>query len=377
MTLEIALLAVPLAALLGLGAISLAITAHINRRHPPEGELRTILGGRMHIAERCPTGCAPRADLVLIHGASASLGDQLVALSDTLARRYRVLAVDRPGQGWSERPAGMGDASPTRQALRIAEVLRQIGVGRAVVIGHSFGAAVAAALAIERPSLVQGLVLVAAVSHPWPGGVAWHYRLAALPLLGPLFSFLLAPIIGSLILERSAEAAFRPQSPPPDYAGKAGAARAVTPKRFRANGQDVARLKQHVEKLSRRYHEIKAPCVIITGDADTTVWPSIHSQGLARDIEGSRLVVLEGVGHMPHHARPDAVLAAVEEILAAGQPTDGRSSQPAEPPCVPKASRAPSSFQASAEMAPEREEALRTRSSEPSVTRQISTQPSS
>ena len=49
---------------------------------------------------------------------------------------------------------------------------------------------------------------------------------------------------------------------------------------------------------------------------DDTVWPSIHSHGLARDIEGAKLVVLEGVGHMPHHARPDAVLAAVDEIVA-------------------------------------------------------------
>ena len=74
-------------------------------------------------------------------------------------------------------------------------------------------------------------------------------------------------------------------------------------------------LKRHVTALSRRYAEIKAPCVIITGDADDTVSPGIHSQGLARDIEGAKLVVLEGVGHMPHHARPDAILAAVDEIV--------------------------------------------------------------
>ena len=85
---------------------------------------------------------------------------------------------------------------------------------------------------------------------------------------------------------------------------------------LRANGQDVAKLKRHLTALSPRYREIKVPCVIVTGDADNTVSPGIHSRGLARDIEGANLVVLEGVGHMPHHARPDAILAAVNEIVA-------------------------------------------------------------
>jgi pimeloyl-ACP methyl ester carboxylesterase len=311
MTFAIALVA----AVLVIAVISLCITVSIDRRYPPEGTLRAISGGRMHIAERRPVDGAAAADVVLIHGASASLGDQLVALSARLAARYRVLAVDRPGQGWSDRPSGRLDSSPSRQALRIAEALRTIGVERAIIIGHSFGAAVAAALAIEQQSLVQGVVFVAPATHPWPGGVAWHYRLAATPILGWLFVGL-APILGSLVLERSISAVFLPQAPPENYSRSTGAPRAITPWRFRANGEDLASLKRHVAALSPRYPEIKAPCVIITGDADTTVWPSIHSQGLARDIAGSKLVVLEGVGHMPHHSHPDAVLAAVDEIVA-------------------------------------------------------------
>ncbi|MFI5014409.1 MAG: alpha/beta fold hydrolase [Hyphomicrobiales bacterium] len=312
MTIFVALIA----AFLAVAAVSLAITAGINRRYPPEGRLYGTPGGRVHIAQRGPRERAAEADVVLIHGASASLGDQLVALSDVLSARYRVLAVDRPGQGWSERPGGASDASPTRQALLIAQALRQAGVERAVVVGHSFGAAVAAALAIEHPDFVQGLVFVASASHPWPGGVAWHYRLAAMPIAGRLFTGLMAPLIGPLALSAGIRAVFLPQTPPQDYAGRAGAARALTPLRYLANGQDISSLKRHVEALSRRYHEIKAPCVIVTGDADNTVWPSIHSRGLARDIEGAKLVVLEGVGHMPHHSHPDTILAAVDEIVA-------------------------------------------------------------
>ena len=316
MTLEIVLLTIFVVALAVLATASLILTARINRRYPPEGELVAMPEGKVHVVERRPAEPNPAADIVLIHGASSTLGDQLLALSDTLATRYRVLAVDRPGQGWSEKLRGGLSASPSRQARHLVKALRRFGVDQAVIIGHSLGAAVAAALAIEEPGFARGVIFVAPASHPWPGGVDWHYRLAAAPLFGHAFSFFLAPTLGSLVFRRSVEASFRPQQAPADYSERSGAQRAITPPRFRANGQDVARLKRHVTELSTRYREIAAPCVIITGDADDTVLPSIHSYGLARDIPDAKLVTLAGVGHMPHHARPDAVLAAVDEIVA-------------------------------------------------------------
>jgi pimeloyl-ACP methyl ester carboxylesterase len=307
---------------LGLAAFSFAMSLSINRRFPPEGRLRALPTtktrrvSKIHISERGARVTPAVADVVLIHGAFASSSDQLLALADGLCARYRVIAVDRPGQGWSNRPDGARDASPMRQAGLIHEALRAQGVEHAIVIGHSFGGAVAAALAIEHKSFVRGLVFVAPATHPWPGGIAWHYWLPALPVFGPIFAAIFASILGPFLLRPGIKGVFRPQIPPENYASRAGAALAITPGRLRANGQDVAKLKHHLTALSPRYREIKVPCVIVTGDADNTVSPGIHSRGLARDIEGANLVVLEGVGHMPHHARPDAILAAVDEIVA-------------------------------------------------------------
>jgi pimeloyl-ACP methyl ester carboxylesterase len=298
-----------------MAAISAAVTAAVNRHFPPEGDFRAVEGGRLHLVDRAANGPSA-ANVLLIHGASASLSDQLTALSGVLSRRYRVVAVDRPGQGWSDRPGGARDACISRQAAMIVEAVRQAGIGRAIVIGHSLGAAVAGAIAVERPEFAQGIVFVAPATHPWPGGVAWHYRLTATPVLGRLFAALVAPIVGVFLLAPSVRSVFNPQSPPKDYVRRSGAWRALTPLRFEANGQDVAALHANVVKLSSRYRDIRAPCIIITGDQDGTVWPSIHSEGLACDIQGSKLVVLRGVGHMPHHVRPDAVLAAVDEIVA-------------------------------------------------------------
>jgi pimeloyl-ACP methyl ester carboxylesterase len=332
-----------------LAAISTIITAAINRRFPPEGSFQAVDGGRLHLVDHVASD-QPAADVLLVHGASASLADQLVALSDSLSPRYRIIAIDRPGMGWSDRPGKAGDACLPRQARMIVEAARQIGVTRAIVIGHSLGAAVAAAVAVERPEFVQGIVFVAPASHPWPGGVAWYYRLVATAIIGRLFAVLIAPIAGAFLLAPGVRSVFHPQAPPPDYIRRSGAWRAVTPLRFEASCQDIAALHANVVKLSCRYSDIRAPCVIITGDRDGTVRPSIHSEGLARDIPGAKLVVLPTVGHMPHHVRPDIVLSAVDEIVAItsqaeavskGQPMRGRSSQPAEPVEVPKARRAP------------------------------------
>ncbi|MBV8426738.1 MAG: alpha/beta hydrolase [Hyphomicrobiales bacterium] len=316
--------------LLALAAFSLVTCLVLNRAHPPEGSLRALATtastrrpSRIHVAERAARVTPAMGDVVLIHGAFAASGDQLLALADTLCARYRIIAVDRPGQGWSDRPGGARDASPLRQASLIHEALCAHGLKRAVVIGHSFGAAVAAALALEHESFVRGLVFVAPATHPWPGGIAWHYWLPALPVFGPIFTALLAPILRPLLLRPGIESVFWPQTPPERYEQRAGAALALTPGRLRANGQDVATLKRHLAALSPRYAQIKVPCVIVTGDSDDTVLPAIHSQALARDIEGASLVTLEGVGHMPHHARPDAILAAVDEILA--KTSDGAS----------------------------------------------------
>ena len=86
---------------------------------------------------------------------------------------------------------------------------------------------------------------------------------------------------------------------------------------FRTNAEDVAGLYRFVARQSRRYGAIRAPTAIVSGDADTIVWTNLHSRSLEREIPGARLVVLPGVGHMPHHAAPDIVVREIEGVAAA------------------------------------------------------------
>jgi pimeloyl-ACP methyl ester carboxylesterase len=85
----------------------------------------------------------------------------------------------------------------------------------------------------------------------------------------------------------------------------------LRPAEFRANARDVAGLKAFVAAQAPRYRQIAAPVTIITGDRDRTVSPTIHSRALAEAVPHARLIILAGVGHMPHHAAPGTVAAEV------------------------------------------------------------------
>ena len=158
-----------LVALLGALAVVTALgVAAIERANPPQGRFVEVEGGRLHLVE---LGSPDAPPVVLLHGASGNLGDMRLALGDRLAVRHRVILIDRPGHGWSERPGGSADASPARQAKLIHQALQTIGVRRAIVVGHSWSGALATAYALDNPQDVAGLVLLAPVTHPWTGNI--------------------------------------------------------------------------------------------------------------------------------------------------------------------------------------------------------------
>ncbi len=177
------LLGAVVAVVAALAAVSVVGAAHIDRRHPPHGSFREIAGQTVHYVDTRPDPGGDRLPVFLIHGASANLDELRAALGAKLADR-RVVAFDRPGHGHSER-GRRAMASPVEQARIAAGLLDALGIERAVVVGHSWGASVAAALAVHHPDKVAGLVFVAPATHPWPGGVTWYYAASMLPSSAP------------------------------------------------------------------------------------------------------------------------------------------------------------------------------------------------
>ena len=305
------LILVILAILAVLAAVTLAGTAAIERANPPAGRFVDVDGGRLHIVE---LGRADAPPVVLLHGASGNLRDMQFALGDRLAARYRVILVDRPGHGWSDRPNGRGNASPAAQATLIHQVLAALGVTRPVVLGHSWSGALATAYALAYPTETRALILLAPVTHPWPGGIGWINDVVALPVLGSLIARTLILPSGYFMLKPGVAGVFSPDTPPPDYGARTGVALLLRPNEFIANAQDLAGLKEFVRQQAPRYGELKMPVTIISGDKDPVVYTDIHSRAIVRQVPQAKLTVLPGVGHMVQYVAADDVVRAIDEV---------------------------------------------------------------
>ncbi|NBN79726.1 alpha/beta fold hydrolase [Microvirga tunisiensis] len=302
----------------------------IQRRNPPAGILLQVDGAQVHVIE--DGGQAdPGAPVVLfVHGASGNGQDLRLAFSGLLPEAVRCVYIDRPGLGHSDRrlPA---DAAPRDQARRLLATMTALGHEVFTVVGHSFGAAVAAAMALEAPARVQALVFLAPATHPWNGKVAWYYRLSALPVIGWLFCRVIALPVAERVAPLSMRHVFAPDPVPPAYDARIGLELLFRPESFRSNACDLAAFNRHLADQARLYPRIGQPAVIVTGDQDGVVWPSIHSRGLKRDLPAARLIELPGAGHMPQHAHAAEIAAHILTLAdgtralqpAGGEPAPG------------------------------------------------------
>jgi pimeloyl-ACP methyl ester carboxylesterase len=302
--------------LIACSIITIVMSNRIDKRYPPIGSFIEVNGTRLHYVDEGPKD-APA--VLLIHGASSNLRDMLIPVRKSLGGKYRLIAVDRPGHGWSER--GLYSATPDAQARTLADFLTALKVDRAVVFGHSFGTALATAMAVERPDKMLGLVVASPATHPWPSGKTnWYNHLARVPVIGWIFTRTLALPAGIGRIPSATDCVFAPNQVPPNYLQEAGIELVMVPHRFMDNSEDLVGLHPHTLRYHNRYKEIKTPTIIITGDHDTVVSKEIHAENLARDIAGSRLFVVKNVGHKPDYALSDLVAASIETL--AGNPRD-------------------------------------------------------
>lgn len=301
------------AVVLIVGAIVTLIgAAPIERAHPPRGRFVEVDGLRQHVVDIGGTSEAPNAalPLVLIHGAGCNLEDMRLALGDHLPGR-RLILIDRPGHGWSER-RGKDGSSPAYQAAVVREALDRIGVTRAIIVGHSWGGALAVRLALDHPQCVAGLVMLAPPLYPFPRHLTWLYDIMARPLIGPLIAHTLLLPIGALFIGIGFWGAFLPQMPPPRYIKRAGTLLSLRPKTFLANSCDIAHLQKNLPPQAARYDTLAVPTIVISGDRDLIVAPGQHAVAFAKAVPAAKLVVLPGIGHMLHHAAAERIAAEID-----------------------------------------------------------------
>lgn len=279
------------------------------------GRFVEAAGVRLHALEQ-----GSGKPLILLHGNGSSAEDfKTSGIFDEAAKRYRVLAFDRPGFGRSPRPRGKWWTAAA-QADLIHAALAQLGIERYLVLGHSWGASVALQLARRHRASVAGIVLVSGYYHPPPRLGLVLAALPALPVAGGVVRHTLLPLLVRLTWPLAMAKIFRPGTISAEFASSAKDV-ASRPTQLRSIAAESALMLAAALAGGRsaRYKEPSLPTGIVAGAGDRLFDAQAEAIRLQAEIHGSFVDIIPQAGHMVHHAAPQAVLAMVDKVAAAGR----------------------------------------------------------
>ena len=300
------------AATVGALAISALVNRHLAKNaendNPPAGQFLEVNGVRLHYVER-----GSGAPLVLLHGNGSMIQDfESSGLIDLAAKNYRVIVFDRPGFGHSDRPRNVV-WTPAAQAELINSALHRLGVSHAIVLGHSWGASVAVALALKYPTLVQGLVLASGYYYPTLRPDVVTLSAPAVPLVGDILGHTLSPIVSRVMWPLLMAKIFGPRSVPRKFEGFPKEM-ALRPSQIRASAAESALMIPDAFHYRDEYTNLKMPVVIVAGDGDRLVDIDAQSTRLHRDVPQSKFHRVPGTGHMIHQTATGIVMSAINEV---------------------------------------------------------------
>jgi pimeloyl-ACP methyl ester carboxylesterase len=250
--------------------------------------------------------------VVVLHGASGNLRDWTFGPAQILAERHEVIVFDRPGHGLSGWPAGGERLAVQARLLRGA--LSALGIERTILVGHSYGGALALAWALDAPETVAGLLLLAAVSHDWDRRIGTLNSGMAIPFAGPAFAQALPALVSNGYIDRRLVQAFAPHPAPAGYFEHLRPDLILSPASLRGNALQLAALKPQIRAMAPRYSALKMPVQLVHCTDDATVPLALHSEPLAAALPQADLTRLSGAGHLPHHTAPAAMAAALARL---------------------------------------------------------------
>ena len=268
-----------LVATLAVAALALALfSAHTQRRVeaavPPLGVFVELPDARLHMIDR---GQGPA--LLLVHGLGGQMRNFDHGLIDDLARDHRVIAIDRPGSGYSSWAPGSA-RSLRAQADLLARLLDRLKLDRPLVVGHSYGGAVALTLAAHHPDRVGGLALIAPLavpeSDPPSAPVQWLIRNRA---LRTLMAWTAAVPLSLATRERMLARVFAPDAVPEDFGVRGGGGLGLRPAQVLGTLEDLIAVNDGLADLVNDYASIDLPVAVLFGDRDRIL--NKERQGLA------------------------------------------------------------------------------------------------
>lgn len=308
-----------LLAALGFACLVLAtlwIAAKAQRLVPPVGKFIEIDGNRIHYVD-----VGEGRPIVFLHGLGAQLHHFRHTLFTHFGPGYRLIALDRPGSGYSVRASGATGRLPEQAAL-VRGFIERLGLERPLVVGHSLGGAVTLTLAVEHPEAISGIALLAPLTH-LETRARQRFDLLYIPsrLKRWIMAYTVAIPLSLRYARPTMEFIFAPQAFPADYMVDGGGWLGLRPAHFQATSADVVAIEQDLGRIEQRYCEIAMPAGILFGTGDRVIDIRIHGEPMRGKIKGLDFEPVDGVGHMPQFVEPRRVIDFIERIAARAFPS--------------------------------------------------------
>lgn len=276
---------------------------------PARGRFIEVGNARLHYLDR---GSGPV--VVMVHGLGGNLRN-FYELIDRVALTCRVVAVDRPGSGYSRMMSG-AHPSLAAQATIIAEFIHKLDLDRPLLVGHSLGGALVLALALEHRHCVRSLVLISALSQVEPVPPAIFKSLAIRSsTLRWLIAWTLMVPLGRIAHRATLQALFAPELVPEGFDVNSSTVLGLRPMSFIAASKDMVSVSNELALMTRRYPSLTIPVDVIFGREDPILDHQVHGGGLVAVLPNATWHLIEG-GHMIPVTMPDKVTDVIKIAAA-------------------------------------------------------------
>ncbi len=281
----------------------------IAQKCPPLGNFVKVEEDRLHYIER-EGGEIP---VIFLHGASSNSRDWLQSLFKHLPNYYLLVAIDRPGHGYSQRDANF---TFKKQVDLLHGAIQKLKIRKPVLVVHSLSGVIGARLLSDYPQDYAGLIIIAGATYPIGDGSSWYTKLATMPVLGQFFRYAIVPAIAPVIAPGLIDKSFYPQKAASDYAEKSCLELLFAPDRFLANAEDLNQIRPFLDESYPLYAKITSPVSLIYGDQDQVIYQFSHAAGFKHKVPHAKYIMLQNTGHLPHFFHQETIRQEIDRIYA-------------------------------------------------------------
>ncbi len=262
------------------------------RQVPPDGQFIEIDGQNLHYLDQ---GAGPV--ILMIPGLASNTHHFSYALTGLLDKQFRVIAVDRPGSGYSTRAKG-APADLRAQARTLIKFVDALKLDHPLVVGHSLAGGVALAMAEEAPGRIGGLALIA----PFTNGASeapepFRGLVIASPLKRKIIAWTLATPM-TLLNAKGLAMVFAPEAVPDDFQTRGGGYLNLLPANFCGASADLMAANADIPEMVKAYPTLAMPVGVLFARDDAILDYRAQGEALKRELPATEFVLLEHGGHM-------------------------------------------------------------------------------